>query len=589
MLGNKKTILLLVVVTLSVIGYTFSPPSHIAGTYQAKIIVHDPLFNISLRFSFDVYEEEVEASKVTYINQTILSSGSNILNVTILAMGFDKYMLKQGVKVDYIIRFYVNESLYDVNPVNVESVVKTPNGNLEQGLILIHQNELTFRFALRYKSKLTMSLFLLIAALWLTEIIPLVAAAILVPVVAVILGMTTPKEALAPLFDPVIALFLGGFLLARAMSKYKLDKRLALSMIARTKSPTSLIFVLMIITAFLSFWMSNTAVAALMIPIALALLKSIEEFKGSNYGKAIILAVAYSATIGGMGTIIGSPPNAIAVSMLRDIASVELSFLGWMLLALPFTMAMLVIAFIYLYKVFNIKSEIESGKIVIKSLDRDAVRLQLMELGPMKKEEKITVAILIITIALWMTQKLPFSILGWKGHGISSGIIALLAGVSLFSTNVLESKDLNKISWETLLIFGGGIVLGNLVVSSGISEWIVINVLTLRDPFIVMFILGFLSLIVTAFASNTASAVILIPLAIPLGAALGINPVIPAVIVALASSTDFALPIGTPPTMLAYSTGYFKFREMVKIGFLLMIIGILILTLLVLPLWMIYL
>lgn len=589
MLESKKALLVLLVITISVIGYVFSPPSHVAGEYRAKIIVHESLFNISLEFSFNVYEKTVEANRVTYVNQTFFGSESSKINATIMVIGLDKYVLKPGAKVDYIIYLYINNSLYRVNPINVKGIVKTPNGNLEQALILIHQEELIFRFALRYKPKLTMSLFLLIAALWLTEVIPLVASAILVPVVAVILEMTTPKEALAPLFDPVIALFLGGFLLARAMSKYELDKRLALSMISKTKSPTSLIFVLMIITAFLSFWMSNTAVAALMIPIALALLKSIEKIRKSNYGKATILAVAYSATIGGMGTIIGSPPNAIAVSLLRDLAGIELSFIGWMILSLPFTIVMLIIAFIYLYKIFNIKKEIKSDKIILKILDRDAIKLQLMELGPMKKEEKITIAILVITVALWMTQKLPFSILGWKGHGISSGIIALLAGAVLFSTNLLEPKDLNKISWETLLIFGGGIVLGNLIVSSGISEWIVIKVLTVRNPFIVMFILGFISLIITAFASNTASAVILTPLAIPLGAALGINPVIPAVIVALASSTDFALPIGTPPTMLAYSTGYFKFREIVKIGFLLMIVGILILVLVFLPLWMNYL
>ncbi len=586
---SKKAALVLVLVLIGITSYISTPRSHVPGFYRAKVMVKNDLFNISLNFGFNVVAHEVKARNVVYVNQSFVPHNESVFNVMILAIGFDNYVLKPGVKVDFILRIYVNGSLFDVNPINVENIVFTPDGNVEKGLILIHQQELIFRFALRYKSKIAMTLFLLVAALWLTEIIPLVASAILVPVIAVVFGIATPREALAPMFDPVIALFLGGFLLARAMSKYKLDKRLALSMISRTKSPITLIFIMMIITMFLSFWMSNTAVAALMIPIALALLKSIEEFKGSNYGKAMILAVAYSATIGGMGTIIGSPPNAIAVSMLRDIAGVELSFLGWMLLAIPFTLVMIIIAFIYLSSVFKIKNEVKSGKIVLKNLDRDAVKLQLLELGPMKKEEKVTIAILVTTVFLWMTQKLPSPLFGWSGHGISSGIIALFAGVALFSTRILDSEDINKISWETLLIFGGGIVLGNMIVSSGISEWIVINVLAIRNPFLIMFILGILSLIVTAFASNTASAVILIPLAIPLGAALGINPVIPAVLVALASSTDFALPIGTPPTMLAYSTGYFKFREMVKIGFLLMIIGILILTLVVLPLWLIFL
>ncbi len=589
MVSWKKGIVILLIVLISSFGYLMTPPSHYPGTYFTKISVNEDSVKAVINFSFDVLTSEVEPKTVSYVNQSFVREESNVLNVTVVATGYDKYTLKPGVKVDYILRIYVNGTLHEVNPINVKNTVFTPDGRVEEGLILIHRNELVFRFALRYKSRIAMTVFLLIAALWLTEIIPLVASAILVPVIAVILGMTSTKEALAPMFDPVIALFLGGFLLARAMSKYELDKRLSLSVISRTRSPTVLIFVLMMITAFLSFWMSNTAVAALMIPIALALLKSIERFSGSNYGKAVILGVAYSATIGGMGTIIGSPPNAIAVSMLRDIAGIELSFLGWMLLSLPFTIIMLIIAYFYLYKIFDIKNEVKSGKIALTSLDRDSIKLQLVELGPMKLEEKITTCILVVAVLLWMTQKLPFPILGWRGHGISYGIIALLAGVALFSTNILDAKDINKISWETLLIFGGGILLGNLIVSSGISEWIVINVLTIRNPLFIMIILGFLSLIVTAFASNTASAVILIPLVIPLGAALGINPIIPAVIVALASSTDFALPIGTPPTMLAYSTGYFKFREMIKIGFLLMIIGILILTLVIMPLWLLYL
>ncbi len=586
---SKKTILgSISIIAVVLIGYMITPPSHKPGTYTAKISVDFEDFTVSLKFSFEVVDSfSVAQETVVFRNETTFTLDDEKINVTIIAVGYDKFPLKPDSKADFNIYIYVNGEHIYVRPTDVQGIVSLPDGNYENALILVHKGNLIFRFAIRYKAEIAIITFLLIAFLWLTEIIPLVASAILVPVISVVFGLSTAKAALAPMFDPVIALFLGGFLLARAMSKYQLDKRLALSLIARTNSPKQLAFLMMLTTTFLSFWMSNTAVAALMIPIALALLKTIEKERGSSYGKAMILGIAYAATIGGMGTIIGSPPNAIAVSLLKDIADIDLSFLEWMIFALPFTFLMLIIAFFYLNAVYSTRKDIQEGKIALEAINKEYIKLQLIEMGPLKKEEKLTIVILISTVFLWMTQKLPVSIMGWSGHGISSGIIALGSIVALFTLGILDKSDLNKISWDTLLIFGGGIVLGNLLVASGMSEWIVAHVIGLRNPFIILVLIGFLSLVITAFASNTAAAVILLPLAIPIGSALGINPVIPALLVAIGTSTDFALPIGTPPTMLAYSTGYHKFREIVKVGFPLMILGILLLTLVVAPVWLI--
>ena len=585
---RKILVLSIIIPILILIGLLFSPPDHQLGRYKGIVSakVKDD-FEIKLVFHFRVVSPEDLDQKLVSFKNTSHLTGDQKINITILAYGYNEYPLEPGSKADFEVVIYVNGEPLLIKPTMIRGIVILPNGNKEKALILSYGEQIVFRFAIRYRSRIAIITLLIIAFLWLSEIIPLVASALLVPVIAVLSGILTPKQALSPLFDPVIALFFGGFLLARAMRKYDLDKRIALTLITRAKTPGALVLIIMLITCFLSFWMSNTAVAALMLPISLALLKTIEKERGSNYGKLLVLGVAYSATVGGMGTIIGTPPNALAVGMLEDIAGIEMGFLDWMILSVPFTLLLLFVSFVYLYIIYPPRKDIETRRIHATLLDLTAIKIQIADLGRVKKEEKITAIILIATVSLWITQKLPFSIGGWKGHGVSAGIIALCSTVALFSLGILDSKDLKEISWETLLIFGGGLVLGEMLVLSGVSEWIVAQMLVIREPFLILILLGFLSLIITAFASNTAAAVILLPLAIPIGSAIGINPIIPALVVAIATSTDFALPIGTPPTMLAYSTGYLKFREIVKVGFPLMIIGILLLTLIVVPIWMI--
>jgi len=582
----KKFASVALVILIALLGFIISPPSHSPGKYKAEINIDlDYNAHAVIIFYFNLTSEEVEGKLVKYSNTTMLILDNSIRYFTIIATGYDSYQLKPGTKVDFTLTIYLDNEKIFVKPTKITGVVTLPNGKREKALILSYGEELIFRFAVRYQSHIAIVTLFVISFLWLSEIIPLVASALLVPVIAVLFGLMSPKEALSPMFDPIIALFFGGFLLAKAMNKHYLDRRFAFHIISKVGTPQRLLFIVMLATCFLSFWMSNTAVAALMLPIAIATLKVTEKDKGTNYSKAIILGVAYSATVGGMGTLIGTPPNAIAVSFLKYISGIELSFLDWMIYALPFTFLMLVVAFFYLNFVYSISEDVSKGRISISD-NVDIIQMHLVDLGDMKREEKLTITVLAVTVSLWLTQKLPISIFGWRGHGISAGIIALLSAVVLLVLGILDPKDIREISWETLLIFGGGLVLGEMLIASGMSEWIVTHFISIRNPFIILIILGFLSLIVTAFASNTASAVILLPLAIPLGAALGINPVIPALVVALGTSIDFALPIGTPPTMLAYSTGYVKFREIVKVGFPLMIMGVLLLVFLMTPIWL---
>jgi len=310
-----------------------------------------------------------------------------------------------------------------------------------------------------------------------------------------------------------------------------------------------LIFVLglMLVTALLSMWMSNTASAAIMIPISIIVLRENNLFhKQSRFAKGTVLAVAYAATIGGIGSLVGSPPNAIAAKYLSE-KHISLDFVEWMLTALPFVLLALFFTWFLLF-LFN-KPEIE--KIQFNYRPRN-----------LNRSQKLVFIVFLITVMGWLTTKYT---------GLSSSTIALIPVIGLFSLSLLDETDLSQISWSTLLLFGGGLSLGSAVNQVGIDtslaslvqDWIA-NI----PLFLTLLILVFFGILVTMVASNTASAAILIPLMLPLSDSLGIDMKSIALLIAIGVSLDFMMPVGTPPSAIAYSTGVVNVREMIKNGFM---------------------
>ncbi|MHA1125672.1 MAG: SLC13 family permease [Candidatus Heimdallarchaeota archaeon] len=442
-----------------------------------------------------------------------------------------------------------------------------------------------FTMTVPFKSGIALGLLVLVAGLWITEIVPTIVGSFLVPIVVAIAGISTSTAALQPFFNPVIALFLGGFILAEALKKHNIDRRLALGIIGNaTKRPMFLLLILMGVSAFLSMWMSNTASAAVMIPIAIAMVDQLKNQDRnediSGFKKALILGIGYAATTGGIASIIGTPANPIAVAGLAKIG-IEISFLKWFAYGLPFVAIMLLIIWGYLLLVFKPKVSKESlaeAQIVFKK--------DLKKMGKLSKKQWITIGIFLFTIALWL---LASPLKTWTNGAISlsSGIVALIAVVLIFGLNILEPKDVKKVNWNALFLFGGGLCLGDALVSTGIGDWIASNmgVIEGRHYIVIALIVGGISLAVTAVASNTASAAMLVPLVIPIAVSLHIDPIMLAMIVAIGSSVDYALVFGTPPTMISYSTGFFSVREIFKIGGLLDIIGILLLSTVSVFLW----
>ena len=387
-----------------------------------------------------------------------------------------------------------------------------------------------------------------VVILWVSEAIPLFVSALFGSFLLLAIGDFSAETVFQPYFDPVIVLFFGGFILAQGMQKYRLDYRIAHEILKRMGDrPLVFVLGLMLVTAFLSMWMSNTASAAIMIPISIIVLKENGLFhERSRFARGVVLAVAYAATIGGIGSLVGSPPNAIAAKYLHE-SNVTLDFVEWMLKALPFVVLALLFTWLLL-SLFN-KPEI------------DRIRFTYHE-RKLDRSQKLIFIIFLITVSGWLTTKFT---------GLSAATVALVPVIGLFALRLLEVGDLAKISWPTLLLFGGGLSLGSAVNEVGIDSWLaglVQDSITGIPLFAVLLMLVFFGIGVTMVASNTASAAILIPLMLPLADDLGLDLKSMAMLIAIGVSLDFMMPVGTPPSAIAYSTGVVNVRQMIKNGFL---------------------
>ena len=583
----RKSVIAFVLIGVA-IGVSFLGPANMEpGQYQVRLTFsdyNDVIFDINMADSADTTTIEVFRSLSVSGNSCIIFTDQTYKSSTHSKVEYRVGILDnannsiQNLELN-LISSNINGAGIDrkVRPTKIETIY---SAELGKNIDVIY-----FSMAVPFKAGVAIGLLVIIAGLWISEIVPTIVGAFLVPIVVVIAGISSTGEALQPFFDPVIALFFGGFIIAEALKKHNIDRRLALGIIGNAKfRPSTLILVLMSVSAFLSMWMSNTASAAVMIPIAIALVTQIEsggkEKNLSGFRKALILGIGYAATTGGIASIIGTPANPIAISGLADVG-VEISFLKWIGFGLPFVLIMLFIIWGYLLLVFKPKISKES-----LSEAQIVFRDDLKKMGKMNKKQWITVAIFIFTIVLWL---MATPLKNWTNGviAISSGIVALIAVVLIFGFNLLEVKDVKNVNWNALFLFGGGLSLGDALVATGIGDWIAskMGIIEGKHFIVIALIVGGISLLVTAVASNTASAAMLIPLVIPIAISLQMDPTLLALIVAMGSSIDYALVFGTPPTMISYSTGYFSVKEIFRVGSLLDIVGIIVLSTVSVFLW----
>ncbi len=426
---------------------------------------------------------------------------------------------------------------------------------------------------------------MLMAAWWVTEAVPIPATA-LVPLVAFPLAGIVPiGGAAAPYADPVIFLFLGGFLLAAALQRSRLHLRIALTIVhLGGVSPQRLVASFMVATAVLSMWVSNTATAAMMMPIALSVLTlareqgAVSSSADPNLPVALLLGVAYAASLGGLGTLIGTPPNALLAGFMSEVYGVEVTFRDWMLAVLPLLVVALPATWLVLTRVvYPVHAAPLAGGAA-------AVSAMLRALGRPSRAEWTVGVVTALTAATWVTRPLLATVV----PGLSDAGVAMCAGLVLFVVSVwwpperrpLDWAAAQALPWGVLILFGGGLSLASAIQGSGLAAWIGAAMTGVGAWPAVAIVLVVVTIIVfmTELTSNTATAAALLPVVATLAVAIGQPPLLLAVPTALASSCAFMMPVATPANALVYGTGEVTMRQMMRAGLVMNIVLIALVT-----------
>ncbi len=438
----------------------------------------------------------------------------------------------------------------------------------------------------------TAGLALIMSVWWMTEAAPIPVTALLPLVLLPILGVLSPADAAEPYANSVIFLFLGGFVLALSMERWHLHRRLALRIVAFAGTrPTSLVFGFMCATAFISMWVSNTATTAMMAPIAIALaelLRPKDPDVPFPFATALLLATGYAATVGGVSTIIGTPPNAVFAGAAREILGRNIGFGEWMVVGVPVMLVMLPVTWALLVFVLHRPGTLPPGADQLIAAER-------AELGPMQRGEKITMAVFVTMAAAWILREPKdlgtFTIPGIATFlpGIDDSTIAIAGAIALFLIPVdvregkytMEWSEMRRLPWGVLLLFGGGLSLARSFEVSGLTTLIGQAVAGLSSlPHILL--LGVVAAIFVYFselASNLAIAAMAMPILAAAARGLGLDPIPFMATGVLAASCAFMLPVGTPPNAIVFGSGHVGMTDMVKAGFWLNLVSIVVMTL----------
>ncbi|WP_281974934.1 SLC13 family permease [Halobacillus litoralis] len=430
-----------------------------------------------------------------------------------------------------------------------------------------------------------------IATWWITEAVPIPATSLLPLILFPVTGGLEGGATASSYGDNTIFLFMGGFLIALAMQKWNLHKRMALFIIASVGTSTEQIVLgFMVATGSLSMWISNTATAMMMVPIGMAVIYQASEQlkkKGEtvdhsdfHFGKAVMLGIAYSASIGGLATLIGTPPNTIFKGVVEQTYGIEVTFAGWMAFGVPLAVIFLAIAWFYLVKMaypMRIK-ELPGG--------RKVIREERQSLGVMSSEEKIVMTVFSITALAWISRSF---ILVEINENINDTMIAMTAAVLLFLIPSKNKKGDFLLDWDTakglpwgiLLLFGAGLAIATGFQETGLAEWIgkQLTILEGVNLILIVVIVAALVIFLTEITSNTATATMMFPIMASLASALSVHPYSLMIAAGVAASCAFMLPVATPPNAVVFGSGYLRIPDMAKAGFLLNVFAVILVTL----------
>jgi solute carrier family 13 (sodium-dependent dicarboxylate transporter), member 2/3/5 len=422
---------------------------------------------------------------------------------------------------------------------------------------------------------------------WVSEALPMPAVALLPLVLFPLLGIAKMDETSAPYANPVVFLFMGGFFIGLAIEKWNLHKRIALNIVRVTgTSGNKIILGFILATALLSMWLSNTATTMMMFPIATSVITVMDQKNQTgnlkNFALCMMLAIAYASNIGGIATIIGTPPNVAFVSFMdKQYGHPMISFAQWMLVCTPIALLLLFCLYIVMVK-FLYPNHIASNE-QTKMLIHDEIK----KLGPMSKAEKRVLIVFVTTALLWIFKE-PINTL--KLVKLDDNMIAVFGALLLFiipnghkeeeSHTLLIWSDTKKMAWGILLLFGGGICLANALDKAGliasIGAWVGAHA---GNGIGLVFLIALLSTFISEVMSNIAQVIVFAPVVAGIANAVGINPLIPGMAMALGASLAGMLPMGTPPNAIVFASGHIKMKEMMKTGFVMNLIAVFLVTL----------
>jgi sodium-dependent dicarboxylate transporter 2/3/5 len=423
----------------------------------------------------------------------------------------------------------------------------------------------------------------LMAVWWITEAIPIPATSLVPVAMLPLIGAGSIREATTPYADPVIYLFLGGFMIALAMERWSLHRRIALHVIRRVgTSPRALVAGFMLAAALLSMWVSNTATALMMLPVGISVVELAERTGGAGtrerFAVCLLLGIAYGCNIGGMGTLVGTPPNVLMAGFFEQEYGRSIGFAEWLKVGLPVVALGLPLAFLVLTRVTN--------PIRIRELPgaRETVESELTDLGPFSRGEAVVAVVFGLTATLWITRPL---LEGWI-PGLSDAGIAIVAALALFVIPVrlsegefaMDWRTARRLPWGTLLLFGGGLSLAGAVTRTGLSLWVGESLAGVGSLPLVLVVLVVTTVVVflTELTSNTATAATFLPVIAALALGIGQDPMTLALPAVLGASCAFMLPVATPPNAIVYGSGRVSIPQMARAGFVLNLVFIAVIT-----------
>ncbi|MGH7678641.1 MAG: SLC13 family permease [Gemmatimonadaceae bacterium] len=409
---------------------------------------------------------------------------------------------------------------------------------------------------------------------WMTEAVPIAATALLPLALLPLFGISNMNGAAAPYANPAIFLFFGGFILAAAFEKSGLHRRLALSLLEAVGTrPDRIIAGFMIAAGLISMWVSNTATVLMLLPLVNSMFVAAKRQDAAPsassvaFEKALLLGIAYAATIGGYGTLVGTPPNALLAGFLAQTQGITVGFLDYMMLGLPIVLVGLPVTWLLLTRVVF---RVDASEAAISA---EVVKTQRATLGDMTREEVFVAVVASLTAAAWMSQPWLVRVI----PGISEAGISVLCALVLLAwpmdrrwNRALTWDDAEKIPWGVLILFGGGLSLAGAIQDGGLAKWIGDSVGVLRSlhPLVIVALITMVITVLTEFTSNTATAAAFLPIASSLAVGVGINPLTMAIAAGFAASNGFMMPVGTPPNAIVFGSGKLSIPEMARAGLL---------------------